>query len=77
MKKERDWARNSLMAYRGDSQFRYSDQTDHLVNKTVTYAMIPRNQGNGGGSGGGMSSGGRSTTHTSSGRTMGGGGRKF
>lgn len=77
MKKERGWARNSLMAYRADCQFRYSDQSDHLVNKTVTFAIIPRNQGNGGHGGGGMSSGGRSTTHTSSGRTMGGGGRKF
>lgn len=78
MKKERGWARSSLMAYRANSQFRYSDQFDHLVNKTVTYMIIPRNQGNvGRGGGGGFSSGGRSTTHTSSGRTMGGGGRKF
>jgi len=66
------------MAYRANCQFRYSDQFDHLVNKTVTYMIIPRNQGNvGRGGGGGFSSGGRSTTHTSSGRTMGGGGRKF
>ncbi len=78
MKKERGWARSSLMAYRANSQFRYSDQFDHLVNKTVTYMIIPRNPGNvGRGGGGGFSSGGRSTTHTSSGRTMGGGGRKF
>ena len=77
MKKERGWARNSLMAYRAGCQFRYSDQSDNLINKTVTFAIIPRNQGNGGHGGGGLSSGGRSTTHTSSGRTMGGGGRKF
>lgn len=77
MKKERGWAKNSLMAYRANCQFRYSDQFDHLVNKNVTYMIIPRNQGNTGQGGGGFSSGGRSTTHTSSGRTMGGGGRKF
>ncbi|WP_313153810.1 TPM domain-containing protein [Lacrimispora sp.] len=77
MKKERGGARNSLMAYRANCQFRYSDQYDHLVNKTVTFMIIPRNQGNGGNGGGGFSSGGRSTTHTSSGHTMGGGGRKF
>ncbi len=76
MKRERGGARNSLMAYRAASQFRYSDQSDNLINKTVTFVIVPRNQGNGG-SGGGFSSGGRSTTHTSSGRTMGGGGRKF
>jgi uncharacterized protein len=77
MKKERGGARNSLMAYRANCQFRYSDQYDHLVNKNVTFMIIPRNQGNGGNGGGGFSSGGRSTTHTSSGHTMGGGGRKF
>ncbi len=76
MKKERDRSGNYLMAYRGNSQFRYSDQTDHLINKTVTHVIIPRNNGGGSG-GGGFSSGGRSTTHSSSGRTMGGGGRKF
>ncbi|WP_077609882.1 TPM domain-containing protein [Clostridium sp. Marseille-P2415] len=78
MKKERGWAKNSLMAYRADCQFWYSDQADDLVNKTVTHVIIPRNHGGSGqGGGGGFSSGGRSTTHTSSGRTMGGGGRKF
>lgn len=78
MKKERGRSGNYLMAYRGSSQFRYSDQTDHLINKTVTHVIIPRNNGGGNGrGGGGFSSGGRSTTHSNSGRTMGGGGRKF
>ncbi|MEY8354737.1 TPM domain-containing protein [Lachnospiraceae bacterium 54-53] len=78
MKKEWGRAQNSLMAYRADCRFLYSDQADNLVNKTVTHVIIPRNNGGGGrGGGGGFSSGGRSTTHTSSGRTMGGGGRKF
>lgn len=78
MKKERGRSENYLMAYRGSSQFLYSDQTDHLINKTVTHVILPRNNGGGTGrGGGGFSSGGRSTTHTSSGRTMGGGGRKF
>lgn len=78
MKKERGSAKNSLMAYRADCQFRYSDQAENLVGKTVTHVIIPRNNGGGrGGGGGGFSSGGRSTTHSSSGRTMGGGGRKF
>lgn len=76
MKKERGRSANDLMAYRVSSQFRYSDETDHLIHKTVTHVIIPRNHGGGSG-GGGFSSGGRSTTHTSSGRTMGGGGRKF
>jgi uncharacterized protein len=76
MKKERSGARNSLMAYRANCRFRYSDQYDHLAKKTVTHMVIPRNQENGT-HGGGFSSGGRSTTHTSSGHTMGGGGRKF
>jgi uncharacterized protein len=78
MKKERVRSGNYLMAYRGNSQFLYSEQTDNLINKTVTHVIIPRdNGGKGTGGGGGFSSGGRSTTHTSSGRTMGGGGRKF
>lgn len=76
MKKERGRAQNSLMAYRADCGFHYTDQTDDLVNKTVTHVLIPRNHGSGRG-GGGLSSGGRSTTHSSSGRTMEGGGRKF
>ncbi len=76
MKKERGRAENSLMAYRANCEFQYSDQADNLVSKTVTHVIIPRNNG-GGGRGGGLSSGGRSTTHSSSGRTMGGGGRKF
>ena len=77
MKKERNRSGNYLKAYRGVSQFRYSQQTDNLINKTVTHVIIPRNNGgnSGGSSGGGFS--GRSTTHSSSGRTMGGGGRKF
>lgn len=77
MKGTRILAKNSLMAYRGVSQFQYSSQTDDLVNKTVTHVFIPPSNKGGGGGGGGFSSGGRSTTHTSSGRTMGGGGRKF
>lgn len=78
MKGTRVSAKNSLMAYRGVSQFRYSDQTDDLIHTAVTHVYIPpSNKGSGGGGGGGFSSGGRSTTHTSSGRTMGGGGRKF
>lgn len=77
MKKERGRAENSLLAYRADCEFHYSDQADNLLNKTVTHVIVPRNNGNGHGGGGGLSSGGRSTTHTSSGRTMGGGGRKF
>lgn len=74
MKKERGRARNSMMAYRADAQFQYSDQSDHLINKTVTFVIVPRDTGGGGGGG---SSDGMSTTHTSSGETMGGGGRKF
>lgn len=76
MKPDSGEAKNSLMAYRGESRFQYSSQTDNLINKAVTFVPIPRNPGGRGG-GGGFSSGGRSTTHTSSGRTMGGGGRKF
>lgn len=77
MKKERNRSGNYLKAYRGASQFRYSQQTDELINKTVTHVIIPQNNGgNSGGNSGGSSSG-RSTTHSSSGRTMGGGGRKF
>lgn len=77
MKKERNRSGNYLKAYRGASQFHYSQRTDDLINKTVTHVIIPRNNGgnSGGSSGGGFS--GRSTTHSSSGRTMGGGGRKF
>ena len=79
MKGTRILAKNTLMAYRGISRFQYSNQTDDLINKTVTHVFIPpSNKGNGGGGGGGgFSSGGQSTVHTSSGRTMGGGGRKF
>lgn len=79
MKKERNRTGNYLKAYRGASDFRYSEKMDNLINKTVTHVIIPRNNnngGSGGGSGGGFSPG-RSTTHSSSGRTMGGGGRKF
>ena len=76
MKPDNEEVRNSFMAYRGESSFQYSNQTDDLINKSVTFVPIPRNPGGKGG-GGGFSSGGRSTTHTSSGRTMGGGGRKF
>lgn len=77
MKKERSRGNSYLKAYRGESQFAYYNQTDHLLHKTVTHMIIPRNNNNQGGGGGGLSSGGRSTTHSSSGRTMGGGGRKF
>lgn len=78
MKKERGRAANSLLAYRADCQFMCTEQEDMLINKAVTFVMIPRNPGGGrGGGGGDFSSGGRSTTHSSSGRTMGGGGRKF
>lgn len=79
MKKERRQAANYLMAYRADCQFRYQEQTDNLVNKFVTTAVIPRSQNHSGG-GGGRSGGssGRSSTHrSSSGRSHGGGGRKF
>jgi uncharacterized protein len=79
MKKERNRTGNYLKAYRGVSEFRYSEKMDNLINKTVTHVIIPRNNNNGGsgGSSGGGFSPGRSTTHSSSGRTMGGGGRKF
>ena len=77
MKGTRMVAKNALMAYRGDSRFQYSGQTDELINKTVTHVFIPPGSKGGGSGGGGFSSGGRSTVHTSSGRTMGGGGRKF
>lgn len=77
MKGTRMVAKNALMAYRGDSRFQYSGQTDELINKTVTHVFIPPGSKGGGRGGGGFSSGGRSTVHTSSGRTMGGGGRKF
>lgn len=77
MKGTRTLAKNSLMAYRGTSQFQYANQTDDLINKTVTHVYVPPRNRGGGGGGGGFSSGDRSTTHTSSGQTMGGGGRKF
>lgn len=77
MKKERDRAENYLKAYRADCSFQFSANADHLINKTVTHVIIPRNNSGGGRSGGGGSSSGRSTTHSSGGRSFGGGGRKF
>lgn len=77
MKKERKQAGNYLKAYRVDCSFRFSANTDNLVNKTVTHIVIPKNN-SGSHSGGGVgSSSGRSTTHSSGGRSFGGGGRKF
>lgn len=79
MKKEQDQAANFKLAYRANCNFAFQDQTDHMVNKFVTTAIIPRSSNRpGGGGGGGGSSAGRSSTHTSSsGRTHGGGSRRF
>ena len=77
MKKERRQAENYLKAYRADCRFRFSANTDNLVNKTVTHIVIPKNTSSGHSGGGGGSSSGRSTTHSSGGRSYGGGGRKF
>lgn len=78
MKKERRQAANYLMAYRADCRFEYQNQTDNLVNKFVTTAIIPRQQNHSGGGSSGGSHSGRSSTHSSSsGRSHGGGGRKF
>lgn len=77
MKKERRQAGNYLKAYRADCSFRFSANTDNMINKTVTHVIIPKNNSGGGHSGGGSSSAGRSTTHSSGGRSFGGGGRKF
>lgn len=77
MKKEHRQAGNYLKAYRADCSFRFSANTDNMVNKTVTHVIIPKNNSGGGHSGGGSSSSGRSTTHSSGGRSFGGGGRKF
>ena len=77
MKKERRQAGNYLKAYRADCSFRFSANTDNLVNKTVTHIVIPKNNSSGYSGGGGGSSSGRSTTHSSGGRSFGGGGRKF
>lgn len=73
MKKQRSLAENSLTAYRADCSLQFTDKTDHLIGKTVTHVIVPKeNHG-----GGGPSAGNRSTTHSSSGRSFGGGGRKF
>nr|WP_314465789.1 TPM domain-containing protein [uncultured Clostridium sp.] len=77
MGKERGRAHNSLMSYRADCEFHYSQRNDNLVNTSVTHVIIPRDTGGSNRPTGGMSSAGRSTTHSNSGRTMGGGGRKF
>lgn len=77
MKKERRQAGNYLKAYRTDCSFRFSANTDNLVNKTVTHIVIPKNDSGGRTGGGGGSSSGCSTTHSSGGRSFGGGGRKF
>lgn len=77
MKKERNQAENYLKAYRADCGFQFSVNAEHLINKTVTHVIIPRNQSGGHGSGGSSSSSHRSTTHSSGGRSFGGGGRKF
>lgn len=78
MKRQMRSADQSLMAYRADCSFCYSDKADRLVNTSVTHVLIPRNRTNGNrGSGPMGGKGPGSTTHHSSGRSFGGGGRKF
>lgn len=81
MKKEKRQAENYLMAYRADCDFNFHNQTDDLINKFVTTALIARSMNNRGGPGGGLgggSIGGRSSTHMSGGgRSHGGGSRGF
>lgn len=77
MKSERKQAANFNLAYRADCCFSFRNQTDNLVNKFVTQAIIPRNTSSGGGSQRSGGSGRSSVHRSSSGRSHGGGSRKF
>ncbi|MBT9776347.1 TPM domain-containing protein [Clostridium sp. MCC353] len=79
MKKERRKSADFNLAYRADCHFALQNQSDSLVNKFVTQAVIPRHTSSGSSGGGGRSGGsGRSSVHrSSSGRSHGGGSRKF
>ena len=72
---------NSLLAYRAQCQFHFSNTSDNLINKFVTTTRVPKVDARPAGSGGGSRSlggSGRSTTHRSSGgRSHGGGGGRF
>lgn len=72
---------NSLLAYRADAKFAFTDKGDRLVNQFVTSVPVPRASAGrlsgGPGTGSGTGSG-RSSTHSfGGGRSHGGGGRRF
>lgn len=78
MKLEQRQASNYNLAYRANCSFAMENQSDNLVNKYVTQAIIPKTTSSGGGSGGRSGGSGRSSVHrSSSGRSHGGGSRKF